>query len=181
MSTEHLLPPLEPNIEEQQAPDFHYELLIGHTRTDGTYKSTEQLQTEYVRLTDTLVHKIVDGVKVTSPETGETSKEKVDYVVWLDKSARPVSWLLRDLWPILAKDAEGNIPELPQSRFVNIDRNQWTNTIDPNGVGSSDVSKIDKSIVRSLRSIFLNNPKDRDYGLTDSIVLPPNSTARRYL
>jgi hypothetical protein len=163
----------EPTHEELLAPDFEYQLLVGHRRTDGSFKSTEQLQTEYVRLTDGLVHKMVDGVDVTDPETGETTKEKVDYVVWLDKSARPVSWLTRELWPLLASNEAGNVPTMPESRFVNIDRNQWTSSIDPQGHGKSDVQNIDQSIIRSLRSIFLANPKDRETGLTEAIDMAP--------
>lgn len=94
-------------------------------------------------------------------------------MVWLDKSARPVSWLTRELWPLLARDADGVVPPQPESRFVNIDRNQWTSTIDPNGRGLSDVGSLDPSVIRSLRSIFLANPGDRQDGLTEKIDRAP--------
>lgn len=169
MNGENLTYQPELTPEELLAPQFEYELLVGHRRTDGKFKSTEQLQTEYVRLTDELIRKMVDGVDVNDPETGEMTKEKVDYVVWLDKSARPVSWLTRDLWPLLAQDTNGNVPAQPESRFVNIDRKQWTSAIDAEGQGKTDVSTIDQSIIRSLRSVFLKNAKDREHGLTDAI------------
>ncbi len=173
MTQENPIYQSEPPAPELLAPESQYELLTGHRRTDGSFKSTEQLHTEYVRLTDELVHKIVDGVDGTSSKSGETTRERVDYVVWLDKSARPVAWLTRDLWPLLAADSEGNVPKQPESRFVNIDREQWTSSIDPQGLGASDVAKIDKSIIRSLRSIFLTNPKDREGGLTEEIDRAP--------
>lgn len=160
-----------PGMPEQD--EFKYELLQGHRRTDGSYKSTEALKTEYVRLTDDIIKKITDGIKVTNVETGEKETKPVDYVVWLDKSARPVSWLTRALWSQLAADKDGNIAPEPQHRYVNIDRNQWTSTIDPEGIGNSDVSSLDPSIIRSLRSIFLKNPNDRQDGLTDRIEKSP--------
>lgn len=159
----------EPSAEELLAPDFEYQLLVGHTRTDGTFKTTEQLQTEYIRLTDEIIRKVTDGVEVVDKETGERGLRPVDYIVWLDKSARPVMWLTHELWPYLAADSEGNIPPEPQHRFVNIDRNQWTSKIDPEGRGISDVNNIDQSIIRSLRSIFVANPRDREEGLTEAI------------
>lgn len=156
-------------IIPQPEPKFEYQLLTGHYRSDGTYKTTEQLQTEYIRLTDELVHKITDGVDVIDPATDKVEHEKVDYVVWLDKSARPVSWLMHDLWPFLAADSEGNIPPEPASRFVNIDRNQWTSSVDPQGQGVTNVADISPTIIRSLRSIFLVNHQDRKQGLTEQI------------
>lgn len=158
---------------EDVAP-FEYELLKGHYRTDGTFKSDEELKTEYVRLTDDLIHRMANGIEVTDPVSGEKTTKPVDFVVWLDKSARPLSWLTRDLWPLMARDQDGNIPPQPQHKFVNIDRNQWTSTIDPDGIGSTDVSRLDDTIIRSLRSIFLEKNADRSEGLTDRIDSAPS-------
>src|SRR5690606_21821980 len=88
---------------------------------------------------------------------------------WLDKSARPLSWLTKELWPQLAADKDGNIPAEPEHRFVNIDRNQWASSIDPDGTGITNVDSLDQSIIRSLRSVFLENPNDRAEGLTEHI------------
>ncbi len=158
---------------QEQERSVEYSLITGHYTTDKSFKTTEQVHTEYVRLTDELIHKAVDGVEVRDPHSGEKSVEKVDYFVWLDKSARPVSWLTKELWPTLAQDADGSIPAMPQSKYVNIDRNQWTSTIDPEGVGYSNVDRIDPSIIRSLRSVFLTNANDRDKGLTKALDYAP--------
>jgi hypothetical protein len=157
------------SLQPMEQGDFEYHLLRGHQRTDRSWKSTQELQTEYIRMTDDLIHQVVDGVKVKDLETGETHTEPVDDVVWLDKSARPVSWLMKSLWNQLAADKDGNVPEPPEHKFVNIDRNQWTDTIDPQGVGTTNVDQINPTIIRSLRSIFLSNPNDRNQGLTDEI------------
>lgn len=148
---------------------FEYQLLRGHARTDGSWKSTEELQEEYIRLTDTLVYKMTDGVEVVDHETGERSTRTPDYVVWLDKSARPLAWLTKRLWPLLAEDKDGNVPKMPDFRFVNVDREQWIGTIDPEGIGETSVDNVDPQIIRSLRSIFLQDPKDRPDKIDESI------------
>lgn len=156
-------------VPEHIEPPFEYHLLTGHQRTDGSWKSTEQLQTEYVRLTDELVRQATEGVITHDGDAGEKETRPVDFFVWLDKSARPVQWLTHDLWPYLAENADGNVPPEPKHKFVNIDRNQWTSTIDQDGTGVVDIASIDPSIIRSLRSIFLVNPNDRRSGLTSRI------------
>ncbi|HSX45255.1 MAG TPA: hypothetical protein VLF39_04090 [Candidatus Saccharimonadales bacterium] len=159
-------PQSSPEIEPQ--PHSDYELLVAHRRTDGSMKSSEELHTQYVSLTDELIRQMTEGVRVTNHETGEEEVKKPDYVIWLDKSARPVSWLTKELWPTLAADEDGNVPELPEFRFLNIDREQWINTIDPHGQGAVDIDHVDQSIIRSLRSIFVDG-KELTHGLTPEI------------
>ncbi len=149
-----------------------YQLLVGHNRTDGSHKSDEQLRMEYVHLTDELIRKMTDGVPVQDPETGESHFKRPDFVVWLDKSARPVAWLTKELWPQLAADKDGDVPNLPAFRFVNIDREQWVNQIDPNGTGYMDIDAVDPSIIRSLRSLFVD-PETKKHGLTPDIDAAP--------
>ncbi len=160
-------------FEVDPTPGFQYELLVGHDRTDGTPKSTAELQTEYIRLTDRLIHKLVDGVEIRDPHTDERVNHVPDFMVCLDKSARPLAWMTKELWPLLAADKDGNVPKMPEIKFVNIDRNQWTSSIDPQGNGTSRIDHIDPSIIRSLRSVFLENPNDRADGLTETIDTAP--------
>lgn len=148
--------------------DIEYRLLTGHARWDGSYKTSEQLRSEYVELTDRLVHKMTQGLEVVDPETNERVTRVPDVVVWLDKSARPVSWLTKELWDTLAADKDGHVPKMPEFKFVNIDREQWVNTIDPQGLGAVDVEQVDRSIVRSLRSIYIS-PAHKREGLTEEI------------
>jgi len=160
--------PQEQTAPVHEADPFEYTLLTGHARSDGSWKSTEDLQREYVRLTDDLVYKMTHGVEVTNKETGETEFKKPDYVVWLDKSARPLSWLTRDLWDTLAAEPDGSVPEMPQMRFVNIDREQWISTVDPTGSGRTDVGGVHQDIIRSLRSVFLTQKPNMPEDLSDS-------------
>ncbi len=143
-------------LQSPEEDSFEYTLLTGHYRSDRTYKTDDQLRTEYLRNTDELIRQITDGVLVQDPETGEQTVEKPDAVVFLDKSARPVRWLMAEMWDKHAADAEGNLPEMPKTYFANIDREQWVNNLDPQGVGSVDVDRVDASIIRSLRSIYVS-------------------------
>ncbi|MGY1829065.1 hypothetical protein ACI8AA_01405 [Geodermatophilus sp. SYSU D01180] len=174
-----------PNHERRQqqggemAVDAQYEsayrVLVGHRRTDGTTKSTRQLHTEYIRLVDELVR------RMTAPEVAATDPPHFDFVIWLDKSARPIAWLTRALWPLLATDVDGTTPPMPQFRFVNIDRNQWATSVDPEGRGTTHVERLDPSIFRSLRSIFLRHPADREEGLTVRVDRAPATLDGRRL
>lgn len=160
-----------PNNSLETAPQepFEYNILTGHHLPNGSYRSGEKLRMDYLTLTDGLIHKMTDGVEVRDPVSGEVSKQVPDVVVWLDKSARPLAWLTKDLWPKMAADPEtGEVPKIPDFKFVNIDREQWVNKIDPEGVGTVDIGGIDRSIIRSLRSIFVE-PKHKQEGLTSAI------------
>ena len=156
-------------------PPFEYELLRGHKRTDGSWKTDEQLKMEYVQLTDRLIYDMTHGVEVTDPVTHERRREKPDVVVFLDKSARPLRWLVKDLWSTMAPDSPGGeVPKMPESKFINIDREQWVNVVDPEGVGRVDINIVDKSVIRSLRSVFVE-PELKSDGLTEAIDSAPAS------
>ncbi len=93
---------LTPHSETHEHDDdsFEYKIL-----------SNPYERMHYVHLTDELIAQM-DGTVGGSP----------DFVVFLDKSARPVNWMVRELWDTLAaKQPDGTTPERPQSLFVNID------------------------------------------------------------
>ncbi len=71
---------------------------------------------EYVHLTDELIRRL----------EGTDKEQKPDFVIYMDKSARPVSWMVRELWDDLAREPGTNfedniVPERPKSLFLNID------------------------------------------------------------
>jgi hypoxanthine-guanine phosphoribosyltransferase len=161
-----------------EAPPFEYVLLKGHERTDGSFKDDEQLRTEYVHLTDNLIYKMTHGISVEDPETGERVIRKPDVVIWLDKSARPVSWLTKELWDTFSPDEDGTVPKMPDFRYVNIDREQWVNQIDPQGSGYLDINEVNQSIIRSLRSVF-TDPIHKKQGLTEAIDSAPTELDKK--
>lgn len=158
--------------ESSDKGGVEYQILGEHDRTDGTNKTLDQLKMEYIHLTDELVRQMTEGVPVTDRLTGERKVERPDVVVWLDKSARPLAWLTRAVWDDLAAEADGTIPEKPDFRFLNIDREQWVNTVDPDGIGHMDIDRVDPTIIRSLRSVFVE-PKYKTKGLTGAIDVAP--------
>lgn len=160
-----------PSPEESSPVVFEsedYRLLKGHARSDGSFKSDEQLRSEYIHRTDELIRLMTEGVESVDPVTGERGVNRPDYVVWLDKSARPVAWLTKELWHKLAPTPGKEAPKMPKFRFVNIDREQWVNTVDPQGSGYMDINLVDPSIIRSLRSVFVS-PSDKKNGLSKEI------------
>ncbi len=109
------------------------------------------VRSRYVSLTDAMIHSL------------ESEEWRPDYVVCLDKSGRPVAWLLRALWPVLAREPgtpfqQNVVPPLPQFRFVNIDREQWWDQTGATETGTVDVTKVPVEAIDSLRSVFVKAP-----------------------
>ena len=148
------LPPQTLDLEPEAEAQFNYKLLTGHTRSDGTYKTDHQLRMEYITLTDRLIEEIQEGVLVTDPETKQVEHQPYDNVIFLDKSARPVAWLTKELWARLARDEDGNTTPMPTINFLNIDRYQWIDMMDVNGSGILQVDHLPPHILSGLRSIF---------------------------
>ncbi len=106
------------------------------------------LRSRYVTLTDALIHRL-EGHDGWVPEV----------VVCLDKSGRPVAWLVRALWPVLARTPgtpfeDSNVPLLPQFRLVNIDREQWWDLTGASETGVVDVGRVPQPSVDALRGVF---------------------------
>lgn len=103
--------------------DESMEDVISSTELEQTEKQYEyevladpDLRREYVNYTDRLI--------------AHTLEQNTDTVIFLDKSARPVSWLMRSLWPKLGFkkfDENGNpiMEKMPEMKFLNIDREKW--------------------------------------------------------
>lgn len=164
----------------ETATPFEYKILKGHMQPDGkTWKSDEKLRMDYLRLTDGLIQTMTRNVEVTDPETGEVELRPPSVVVFLDKSARPLSHLARELWPTFAKDLEtGETPPMPSVKFLNIDREQWVHKIDSEASGIMDARHLDNSVIRSLRSVYLL-PEDKarvqKEGLTEAVDSAPTT------
>jgi|GEM_PF-6842253 len=64
--------------------------------------------------------------------TEEVADQRPDTLVFLDKSARPVSWGLRAAWPLLFPEQA-----LPQIKFVNVGQEKWSLEDSPAPVNSA--------------------------------------------
>lgn len=69
---------------------------------------------------ETLGIMVGDTAKTIATITGEDkSKPAADHVIYLDKSARPVSWMVEDFWNDFTDKPK------PEESFLAIDRRQW--------------------------------------------------------
>jgi len=151
MNTMHMTEQSEQSHPQTEPRD--YGILHEHRRTDGSFKSIEELEIEYVQLTDKLIHKMTHGVEVT--RDGERTREVPTKVIFLDKSARPLAWLVRDLWDTLAPEpGSDEVPQQPDFKFLNIDRNQWKGQLDPNSTQNYDASLLTEEQIEGLRSLY---------------------------
>lgn len=162
--------------EKEVSPSHHsrdYAILHEHRRTDGSFKSIDELEIEYVELTDKLIHKMTHGERFI--HDGEIVREVPTKVIFLDKSARPLAWFVRQLWDTLAPEpGSDEVPEKPDFKFLNIDRNQWKGQLDPNGTQGFDPSLITDEQIEGLRSIY-NSQRDGSFDaeneLDDQVIM----------
>jgi hypothetical protein len=182
------------------------------TYRERQYTSQESLE-EYVKCTDhvvgvldgsippegkikTLNRELFDSSGKVEFQNEEVSKRKdtlpkPDAVVWLDKSARPVSWMVKEMWDILATpDENGNIPKRPKEVFLNIDREPWllgTNLklseIDTERSNQFEINKIatkDETVRQQLgniRGLFVERSREEtdDSGKKLKVRLTPDN------
>jgi hypothetical protein len=124
-----LVPEQAKPIEDEARVE--YKNFTGYKRKE----SSEQLRTRYLRYTGELIKKIVD--------------EDIDTVVYLDKSARPVQWLVSAMWDHYMPDKPR-----PNERFVNIDRDDWRPALGSPTYGDYRPEELDISAKQELRDIF---------------------------
>jgi len=128
---------------------FQYENTASH-EADIDYEilNSPELRAEYITYTDGLISKIVQA--------------KADVVIYLDKSARPVAWLVNELWDTMAPiDPQTNmIMKKPETKFLNIDREQWQGVVgrSENETGGINVNAIPESNIDELRQVFATVP-----------------------
>lgn len=133
-----------------------YKILVGHWLEDGSWKDDASLRKQYVRYTDKLIGRL-DGTL--------EDEQPFDVAIFLDKSARPVAWLVRALWELLAREKgtdfkEQRVPPMPEMYFLNIDREQWLPTVDPMRTGILNMKAVPEEAINSLRGIFQNVEAD---------------------
>ena len=96
------------NVDPAEFPAFNYHSVQG-------WNINKTLST-YVGLTAEMIATI-DGT--TNKTNNSEAYKPADCVVYLDKSARPVSWLVNTFWDVFSK------AERPESKYLLIDRGDW--------------------------------------------------------
>lgn len=113
---------------------------------------------ERININENLIHYVQDTALLISEIDGSLSedrKEAVDHVVYLDKSARPVSWLVNMFWTEFAvKDAQGKTVKRPAHTYVNIDRSPWFRKV---GINVSDDGRQKENGELATYNDFINH------------------------
>ncbi|MBP7767424.1 hypothetical protein KA068_02800 [Candidatus Saccharibacteria bacterium] len=150
--------------EEPYRPEF--ELLVAHSvareSTDGRLNSIsgEQLRALYLTLTDDL---ILETEKLFQGEDGKEYDNV--HIIFLDKSARPISWLMRELWPETQKVLGKHNP-LPSMHFAAIDRERWPSLYEKSegGIIETQDEEIRNGIRNNKNTSLLVDEIRRKYG-----------------
>ncbi len=133
----------------------------------GEFASPEYAddQFKYSVLNDPMLR--MKYVQLTSELVDKVKAEQPDSLIFLDKSARPVYWLMRELWPMLAaehdvKSEEVIVPPMPDIKFVNIDRGTWIKKTggleDDTGTGVNVNRSTVGRDIDNLRAAFIKDP-----------------------
>ncbi len=81
---------------------------------------------ERININANIIHYVKDTALLISVIDGRLSGAPYDHVIYLDKSARPVSWLVNLFWEDLAAGGPGGRPvRRPRHSYINIDRAPW--------------------------------------------------------
>ena len=157
-----------PQLNRFVANVENYRLLSLHLKArPDLWTDMSKVATEYIRRTEKII-RVLDGT--SQHRDVEDYDDKVvgmgapDVVIYLDKSARPVSWLVSKFWKDIANDKAVK----PMIKFLNIDRNDdsWR---DLEVTGSRedtdkryDFSRLPKDKILAIRAIYSKKKLSED-------------------
>ncbi len=159
--------------------EFQYQEL--HAENPLDKKENQKLLSTYLQCTDGLIGKLDGTIPLTkqtiysyNPNENITEETKdlppPQTVLYLDKSGRPISWLVNELWEQLARQPgtkfeDNQIPQAPSTKFINIDKEDWLRMM---GVPKQhiqdateqelDFSKINPQKITRIRALFSTYP-----------------------
>ena len=112
--------------------------------------------TERININENVIHYLKDTALLISVIDGRLSGGiPYDHVVYLDKSARPVSWLVNMFWDeFAAKDSNGTVVKRPGHSYINIDRSPWFRNV---GINVSDDGRQKENGELATYRDFVNN------------------------
>ncbi len=115
---------------------------------------------ERIGINENIIHYVQDTALLISVIDGSGGWKKsnggsYDHVVYLDKSARPVSWLVNMFWDdFVAEDSKGNKIRRPKHSYVNIDRSPWFRNV---GINVTDDGRQKENGELATYRDFVNN------------------------
>lgn len=169
---------LRPTIEQFVHTKDEYPVL---SRQTHKMMRGREIVTERININENLMHYVQDTALLISLIDGTIDEERLpyDHVVYLDKSARPVSWLVNLFWDEFARRDEAGKPvKRPPHSYVNIDRSPWFRNvgINVNEDGRqkdngelatysdflSHIGNVSKQHLAELRAVFLDGGLERE-------------------
>jgi hypoxanthine phosphoribosyltransferase len=153
-------PEVKPQTNRFVADADNYQFLKRHLIAQPEmWKDMSQVAMEYIRKTEKII-RVLDGSSrhrdVVDYDDNLVNQGAPDVVIYLDKSARPVSWLVDKFW----KDIADQDVVKPKTKFLNIDRNDqtWkdidlTESKNPSDV-IYDFGRLPKEKILAVRAIF---------------------------
>lgn len=144
--------------------EINYQRLNGNVqavRGRSNTWDTDHTVERYVAATDHIIGLLdgsIESRAIVDQLNPELSREKPDAVIWLDKSARPVSWFVDAFWDQFAK----NDTARPTDEFLNIDRVNWfvkqghliIDAARRLGPKDFDLDKVPNEEIAGLRALF---------------------------
>lgn len=117
-TAEDLLPSERFRVDPDDYPIFRQQAQLAEKWGDNTAETwgIDQTVSKYVTSTANLIAKM-DGTAVEYQQHPDLPKP--DHVIYLDKSARPVSWLVNTFWKDFSE------AERPSHSYLNVDRLPW--------------------------------------------------------
>ncbi len=115
---------------------------------------------ERININENIMHYVQDTALLISRIDGSLDAESrspvpYDHVVYLDKSARPVSWLVNLFWNDFAwVRKDGSAAERPGHSYINIDRSPWFRNV---GIEVTDDGRQKENGELATYSDFINN------------------------
>jgi len=105
-------------VEASDYPIFRRQIQLNPNWGDNSTINwnIDKTVSEYITATASLIA-AMDGTAEDYED--DKSREKPDHVVYLDKSARPVSWMVNMFWQDFSEE------ERPEHSYLNVDRMPW--------------------------------------------------------
>ena len=119
----------------------------------------------------------------TISELDGSTGPKADHVIYLDKSARPASWLVNQFWDdFAAKDPKtGQTTERPEESFLNIDRIPWFQRVgldvDSNMYFTDDSGEHRKANFNDFLRAVKKNPPLQEIAAIRALYFPEGNTS----
>ena len=109
-----------------------------------------------ININENIIHYLTETARLISVIDGRlNSGIPYDHIVYLDKSARPVSWLVNMFWDEFALKDENGVPfKRPKHSYINIDRAPWFRNV---GINVNDDGRQKEDGELATYGDFVNN------------------------